>query len=522
MIKTTNKALKNYVSSFQKDQHKNSLIENIRDVIFIQDMDLNIVYVNSFAKQMFGYHTDEIKNGTMAQWMEPNSLKNAYKNFDKYVRLAKKIEDVNIPLMTYKYIRKDGSSFWGELKVSFLRDSDGSLIGSQGILRDITKRIEAEERFNRIYDDLKELENIINNSPCLVFLWKNQEGWPVEFVSNNVEYFGYSPKDFYSNQITFDDLIHPADVDRVKDEVQNYSRMDVKEFNQEYRILTKTGKCKWIDDRTWIRRNEAGEITHFQGVIIDITQRKNIERKLKISEKKYKEAYTRSSFYKDLFAHDINNLLHTINSSAELVLYNYAKILGLEEFENLAGIIIEQVRRGKKLVKNVQLISELDAENLLKEPVNLHEIIKKAERFVKIAYDQKQITIHIENTIEKPIVLANEILQDVFENLFINSIKYNENETIEISVKILAKNTELNSYFEIEVIDNGVGIPDYHKRVLFKRGNRYNEGSKGMGLGLSLVKKIIESINGEISVENKVPKDYTQGTKFLLRLPRAE
>ncbi|TXT58597.1 MAG: putative Signal transduction histidine kinase [Promethearchaeota archaeon] len=491
-------------------------------MFFIQDMDLNIVYVNSYAEQIFGYHTDKIKMGSMAQWMEPNSLKKAYKNFDKYIRLAKESEKFDIPVMIYKYIRKDGSSFWGELKISFLRDSDGTLIGFQGILRDITKRIEAEEKFNRIHDDLKKLENIIKNSPYVVFLLKNQNGWPVEFVSNNIDNFGYSPKDFYSNQINFADLIHPDDLDRVRDEVQSYSRKDVKKFNQEYRIFTGRGKCRWIDDRKWIRRNDAGEITHFQAGIIDITQRKSIERKLKISEKKYKEAYLRSSFYKDLFAHDINNLLHTINSSAELILYNFAKTLGLEEFENLTNIIIEQVRRGKKLVKNVQLISELDAEDVLKEPVDLNEIIKKAERFVKIAYDQKEINIQIENTIEKPIVLANQILQDVFENLFINSIKYNENETIEISLKILPKNIKMLRYIEVEIIDNGVGIPDYHKQVLFNRENRYNEGSNGMGLGLSLIKKFIESFNGEIYVKNKVPKDYTQGTKFLIRLPRVD
>jgi diguanylate cyclase (GGDEF)-like protein len=86
----------------------------------------------------------------MKDIMTEDSLKKAISSFKKYVRLAKKDLNINIPLMEYKYIRKDKSTFWGELKVGFLRDSKGNLTGSIGILRDISKRKKAEQKLKYI------------------------------------------------------------------------------------------------------------------------------------------------------------------------------------------------------------------------------------------------------------------------------------------------------------------------------------------------------------------------------------
>lgn len=71
----------------------------------------------------------------------------------------------------------------------------------------------------------------------------------------------------------------------------------------------------------------------------------------------------------------------------------------------------------------------------------------------------------------------------------------------------------------MEFIDNGIGVPEDRKEIMFKRGNRELKGSKGMGIGLSLVKKIIKGYNGKIWVEDKVKGDYSQGSNFILLIP---
>lgn len=132
-------------------------------------------------------------------------------------------------------------------------------------------KVQAEER-------LKELEHIVNHSPAVFFLWRAAEDWPVEFVSDNVKQFGYTPEDFYTGRVPYATIVHPDDLEQVTAEVVEYSQeKDRTEFAQEYRIITKSGEVCWTDDRTWIRRDSEGNITHYQGIVLDVTEQKETE-----------------------------------------------------------------------------------------------------------------------------------------------------------------------------------------------------------------------------------------------------
>ncbi len=147
---------------------------------------------------------------------------------------------------------------------------------------------QAEEALGIALEKRKELEAIVNNSPAIVFLWRAAEGWPVEFVSDNIRQFGYSPEDFTSGRIPYAKLIHGEDLERVGDEVSRYSQAGPTEFTQEYRIVTKSGEVRWVDDRTWVRRDASGVTTHYQGIVIDITARKRAEEALWESEQRFR------------------------------------------------------------------------------------------------------------------------------------------------------------------------------------------------------------------------------------------
>jgi len=145
---------------------------------------------------------------------------------------------------------------------------------------EITERKQAERALRETLEKRKELEHIINNSPAVVFLWRATEAWPVEFVSDNVQQFGYSPEDFYSERIAFASIVHSHDLERVANEIAQYSQKGRKRFVQEYRIITKAGETRWLDDRTWVKRDLNGVITHYQGIILDVTERKRAEEEL--------------------------------------------------------------------------------------------------------------------------------------------------------------------------------------------------------------------------------------------------
>jgi len=169
----------------------------------------------------------------------------------------------------HRLLMKDGRIKYVNERCETIYDLGGNPQKSTGTILDITERKLAEQ-------ELREANNIINRSPVVAFLWKNVEGWPVEFVSDNVvTVFGYTEEEFTSGQITYAKTIHPDDLERVTEEVSTFSKDKGKAsfVHEPYRILAKDGKVKWLDDRTFIRRDNEGRITHYEGVCADITDR---------------------------------------------------------------------------------------------------------------------------------------------------------------------------------------------------------------------------------------------------------
>lgn len=164
-------------------------------------------------------------------------------------------------------------------------DEVGMLARSFDHMRDSIRRTitELEKENNERRDAIEALEeayDIINKSSFVAFLWKNAEGWPVEFVSSNVRtMFGYSEDEFMSGQISYAQTIHPEDMERVTREVVLHSETkDHEAFDHPpYRIITKDGQVRWISDKTTIRKDAQGKITHFRGIVEDITLRKQAE-----------------------------------------------------------------------------------------------------------------------------------------------------------------------------------------------------------------------------------------------------
>jgi len=135
-------------------------------------------------------------------------------------------------------------------------------------------------------DKAIELKQIIEQSPVTVFLLKNQEGWPVEFVSGNVkQLLDYSAEDFLNGTINYSDLVHKDDIHRVTNEIKQFRDRGNTFKHEPYRIVNRKGKIIWVDNNTSVRRNEKGDITHYQGVIIDISEKmKNREQLIKLPE----------------------------------------------------------------------------------------------------------------------------------------------------------------------------------------------------------------------------------------------
>ncbi len=128
----------------------------------------------------------------------------------------------------------------------------------------------------------KELISIINKVPATVFLWRPEKYWPADFVSENIKQFGYTVEEFTSGKLLYGNIVHPDDLNRVERELTRRIEEDYMDFSQEYRILTKAGEVRWVEERTFIEADENGVVKYLKGIILDITERKRKEKLLYI------------------------------------------------------------------------------------------------------------------------------------------------------------------------------------------------------------------------------------------------
>ena len=246
------------------------------------------------------------------------------------------------------------------------------------------------------------------------------------------------------------------------------------------------------------------------------------ENKLNRSERKFKISYNRAEFYKDIFAHDISNILQNIQSAMELLSLYFEDPPDEEEISQLLNMVKNQIIRGGDLVSNIRKLSEIEEMKESLSLIEVNNVLQHSIKELKRHYDDKQINIQVYGENQKYKVVANEWLIDVFENIIFNAVEHNDNDKIELLIKVSKVRIDRIDYIKLEFIDNGIGIPDQIKKKVFQREVMKGKNISGRGLGLSLVRKIIERYKGRIWVEDRIKGDYSKGSNFILLIPTAE
>ncbi|MEM7815918.1 MAG: PAS domain S-box protein, partial [Candidatus Aenigmatarchaeota archaeon] len=238
-----------------EEKYKN-IIQTSIDGFWVVDNKGRFLEVNDAYCKMIGYTREELLK------MSISDIEAVEKPEETEAHI-KNIMKIGSDRFETKHKRKDGKLIDVEISVRYERETGEMFV----FARDITERKQTEKKITESFEKARMMEDIVNRSPVVAFLWKNAEGWPVEFVSENIRMFGYEPEELISGKIPYSKIVHPEDLQRIGEEVSRYSKMKIKEFKQEYRIVTKSGDVRWIDDRTWVRRDPSGKITHYQGIV---------------------------------------------------------------------------------------------------------------------------------------------------------------------------------------------------------------------------------------------------------------
>ena len=180
-----------------------------------------------------------------------------------------------------------------------------------------------------------------------------------------------------------------------------------------------------------------------------------------------------------------------------------------------------QINRGAKLVNNVRKLSLLDNEEIVLEPVNVLDVLNNAVESVKNLFPNKKIVIQKKLSSNNLKVQANEFLHDIYDNILINAVMYNDKKIVKIKINIFKETYKEQNYIRISIKDNGIGIEDVRKETIFQRIYNKDKTISGVGLGLSLVKKIVEIYSGKIWIEDILQGDPSKGSNFIILIPEA-
>lgn len=508
-------------------------------------------------------------------------------------------------------------------------DSKGNLTRVKGILQDITDRKLLEEKASTA-------RLIIENSPAILFRWSLAENWPVEYVSSNVQQFGYSEDEFLTQKINYADIIHKDDLNRILVEVEGFKTDGRKSYTQEYRIITKEGQVRWVEDQTVIEEDANGVVLFHQGIINDITEQKLTKYALEESEQRFRSLvqnssdittileldgiirYESPSFYRmfgyepsDIIGHSAFEYIHP--DDIEIVLASFAELKESTEppspivfrfkHQNGRWLYLEAIGNDltnepaiKGLVVNSRDVTERVAnEQQLQEYAGtLEKINKELDQFAYIvSHDLKaplrainNLSIWIEEDLEGkmevdtkknfdmlrgrihrmeglingilqysragrmkaesvaipmnaflsdivanlsppenfviqiqedlPVLEAEKVaLDQVFSNFISNAIKYNSNPNP--TVKIGYEDRGIVHCFYVQ--DNGPGIDkQFHEKVFaIFQTLQARDTVESTGVGLAIVKKIVEEKGGSVWLES----EPGNGSTFYFTIPKS-
>lgn len=256
-------------------------------------------------------------------------------------------------------------------------------------------------------------------------------------------------------------------------------------------------------------RDHAGQIIGALETLEDVTERKHAEEALQ-------DAKAQAELYLDLMGHDINNFNQVGIGYLEIALERL-ELSGMDR--DIIAKPLEMMRESSRLIANVEKLQKARSAEIKTEPVDLGCVLSEVVSHYR-QVPGRDITIDYVPC-QGFEVLANELLEDVFDNLIGNAVKHSDGPlTIMVTVQPVQRNGK--DYFRVVIDDTGPGIPDEIKGLLFTRFQRGVSKKIGKGLGLYLVKTLVESYLGDIEVGDRVQGDYTKGARFIVTLPAAE
>ncbi|HKI77208.1 MAG TPA: PAS domain S-box protein [Ignavibacteriaceae bacterium] len=476
------------------------------------EKDKKIILANDEFARIFGYPSgDDLLSRDISELVSPNDISKVTEQFQL-------IERGKTAPNKFEFLGKkiDNSTFFAEAALASFTFQN--VVHIVAVISEVTERKRAQQA---IKESEEKYRNITENIDDFLFTFErvNEILRPTFYTTSVEKITGYPQADFLGDYKLIMKIIHPDDIKKLKEKLMNILRSKIQlsaEF--ELRIISKHGNIVWVRAKINVTRNAVGKIQKLYGLVSDISLRKKAEEELeKSTENLVKLNETKDRFI-SIISHDLRTPFSSILGFTDLLLNDE----GLSEAEKnqYVKFIRESSNSMLSLVNSLLDWTRLQTGRIKFEPerIEANSIVKKSINSLSGAALQKGINLDSNIPDDLLINVDESLIFQVFNNLLSNAIKFTgKNGKIVISFAY----TESLRFIEFSVKDSGTGIKKENINKLFNVDSKFTSegtaGERGSGLGLSLVKEIIEKHGGKIWVES----EYGKGSDFKFTLPIA-
>ena len=519
----------------QKNELDAIVSNSIIGIMLIQND--TIIRSNESLQKLLGYSEEELTKLTI----EDISLEEDYAIFSNFIdRMHRGI--IENFVCEKRCLRKDSSILWAKTNVSAVRDSNGRIKYQVVLVEDISLEKEQTSFIDLMNNvaksilgkiDIHEIAIVITNiiaenlrtNDCVIYIVDDEKQ-----ILEQIAAFGdkLDEQQKIKNKIEIPIgqgivgsvaasgsalIINDTSKDSryIVDDKRRYSEITVPIIND--------GKVIGIIDaeheaRNYFSQKQLETLTNVASLIsmqlksaINMRERRKAEHKNTILLVELEKSNEELQEYAHIVSHDLKSPLRSINALISWIKEDSIEQLDKESLKNFE-LIEMTVEKMEQLISDILTYSSIDTENEQEKEIDLNLIIKDLTR---ILYIPDHISVVVKN--ELPIVKGEwSKLHQLYQNLINNAIKFNDKEIgiIEIDVK------DLGTHYQFSVSDNGIGIEKKYHDNIFKIFQSLQEGKDSSGIGLSIVRKIVDYYQGEVWLDSEL----NEGTTFYFTLKK--
>jgi PAS domain S-box-containing protein len=359
-------------------------------------------------------------------------------------------------------------------------------------------RVESEAKFNLA---MREVEDLYNNAPC-GYHSLNEKGVIVNVNNTLCTWLGHSREELIG-KVSFVDLLNEQSKITFQEAFPKF-KVDGSVYDLEFGLIRKDGSEMPVALSAVALRDDTGKFVKSRAVTVDTTDRKKAEAEI-INLNRELEAFTYS------VSHDLRAPLRSIDGYARILQEDYSEKLD-NEGSRVIKVIMSNAKRMGKLIDDLLEFARLGRKELQRSTVDMTGLVNSLKK--EVLDDEKERVIDVKVNSLHPAPVDIDMIKQVWLNLLSNAIKYTGKTT---AARIEISSQRFDHYVEYSVKDNGVGFDMLYVGKLFgvfQRLHRIQDFS-GTGVGLAIVKRIVEKHHGHVRAEAQL----NEGATFYFSIP---